>query len=162
MVVDEELTHKTNITQTPVNSKLSSTLVYKLPSTMKLFPKHKHIFVLYFVPLQTPINYVNKTKFHTCLQTPVNYETFAKVSQNINIRIFVLYFVPLVCVQVTIVLKQKLEDIGVDVRVETFEEGQGIAALGEDPFVSCSKVVHSELHQCFVFIHTHTQNTNCY
>ena len=77
-------------------------------------------------------------------------------------HIFVLYFVPLVCVQVTIVLKQKLEDIGVDVRVETFEEGQGIAALGEDPFVSCSKVVHSELHQCFVFIHTHTQNTNCY
>ena len=118
MVVDEELTHKTNITQTPVNSKLCSTLVYRLPSTRKLFPKHKHIFVLYFVPL--------------------------------------------VCVQVTIVLKQKLEDIGVDVRVETFEEGQGIAALGEDPFVSCSKVVHSELHQCFVFIHTHTQNTNCY
>ena len=41
-------------------------------------------------------------------------------------------------------LKKKLEGIGVDVRVETFEEGQGIAALGEDPFVSCSKVVHSE------------------
>ena len=41
-------------------------------------------------------------------------------------------------------LKKKLEDIGVDVRVETFEESQGIAALGEDPFVSCSKVVHSE------------------
>ena len=60
-------------------------------------------------------------------------------------------------------LKRKLEDIGVDVRVETFEEGQGIAALGEDPFVSCSKVVHSELHrQCFLFIHTYRRTSfNC-
>lgn len=33
-------------------------------------------------------------------------------------------------------LKTKLEEIGVEVKVETFEVGQGIAALGDDPFVS--------------------------
>ena len=43
-------------------------------------------------------------------------------------------------VQVTIVLREKLEAIGVEVSVETFEEDQGIAALGEDPFVSCTMV----------------------
>ena len=68
-------------------------------------------------------------------------------------------------------LRERLEAIDVDVRVETFEEGQGIAALGDDPFVSCSctcrdvlstlcvytKQKHSELHQCFLFIHTYTK-----
>ena len=44
-------------------------------------------------------------------------------------------------VQVTIVLRERLEAIGVEVSVETFEEDQGIAALGDDPFVSC-KMVH--------------------
>ena len=43
-------------------------------------------------------------------------------------------------VQVTIVLREKLEEIGVEVSVETFEEHQGTAALGEDPFVSCTMV----------------------
>ena len=40
-------------------------------------------------------------------------------------------------VQVTIVLRTMLEENGVEVRVETFEEHQGTEALGEDPFVSC-------------------------
>ena len=43
-------------------------------------------------------------------------------------------------VQVTIVLRERLEAIGVEVSVETFEEHQGIAGLGEDPFVSCTMV----------------------
>ena len=43
-------------------------------------------------------------------------------------------------VQVTIVLREKLEEIGVEVSVETFEESQGIAGLGDDPFVSCTMV----------------------
>ena len=38
-------------------------------------------------------------------------------------------------------LRERLEAIGVEVSVETFEEDQGIAALGDDPFVSC-KMVH--------------------
>ena len=42
--------------------------------------------------------------------------------------------------QVTIVLRERLEAIGVEVSVETFEEHQGTAALGEDPFVSCTMV----------------------
>ena len=40
-------------------------------------------------------------------------------------------------------LKTKLEEIDVKVKVETFEEDQGIAALGDDPFVSCNKVVRN-------------------
>ena len=43
-------------------------------------------------------------------------------------------------VQVTIVLRERLEAIGVEVSVETFEEHQGTAALGEDLFVSCTMV----------------------
>ena len=43
----------------------------------------------------------------------------------------------MIFVQVTIVLRERLEAIGVEVSVETFEEDQGTAALGEDPFVSC-------------------------
>ena len=43
-------------------------------------------------------------------------------------------------IQVTIVLREKLEEIGVEVSVETFEESQGIAGLGDDPFVSCTMV----------------------
>ena len=42
--------------------------------------------------------------------------------------------------QVTIVLKERLEAIGVEVSVETFEEHQGTAALREDLFVSCTMV----------------------
>ena len=42
--------------------------------------------------------------------------------------------------QVTIVLKERLEAIGVEVSVETFEEHQGTEALGEDLFVSCTMV----------------------
>ena len=38
-------------------------------------------------------------------------------------------------------LRERLEEIGVEVSVETFEEDQGIAGLGDDPFVSC-KMVH--------------------
>ena len=37
-------------------------------------------------------------------------------------------------------LRERLEAIGVEVSVETFEEDQGIAALGDDPFVSCAMV----------------------
>ena len=44
-------------------------------------------------------------------------------------------------VQVTIVLRERLEAIDVEVSVETFEEQQGIAGLGEDPFVSYKLVV---------------------
>ena len=44
-------------------------------------------------------------------------------------------------VQVTIVLREKLEAIGVEVSVETFEESQGTAGLGDDPFVSCTMVL---------------------
>ena len=40
-------------------------------------------------------------------------------------------------------LKKKLEEIGVEVSVETFEEDQGIAALGDDPFVSCNNVAQN-------------------
>ena len=43
--------------------------------------------------------------------------------------------------QVTIVLKERLEAIGVEVSVETFEEHQGTEALGEDPFVSCNMMM---------------------
>ena len=42
--------------------------------------------------------------------------------------------------QVTIVLRERLEAIGVEVSVETFEEHQGTAGLGEDLFVSCTMV----------------------
>ena len=38
-------------------------------------------------------------------------------------------------------LRERLEAIGVEVSVETFEESQGIAGLGDDPFVSCT-VLH--------------------
>ena len=38
-------------------------------------------------------------------------------------------------------LRERLEAIGVEVSVETFEEDQGIAALGEDPFVSCTMLL---------------------
>ena len=41
----------------------------------------------------------------------------------------------------TIVLREKLEAIGVEVSVETFEESQGTAGLGDDPFVSCTMVL---------------------
>jgi len=37
---------------------------------------------------------------------------------------------------VTIVLKDRLRDLGVEVNVKTFEEAQGIVGLGGDPFVS--------------------------
>ena len=35
-------------------------------------------------------------------------------------------------------LKDRLLAIGVEVNIETFEEEQGIAGLGDDPFVSLS------------------------
>ena len=38
--------------------------------------------------------------------------------------------------QVTLELRDRLRAIGVEVNVKTFEEIQGIAGLGEDPFVS--------------------------
>ena len=38
-------------------------------------------------------------------------------------------------------LRERLEDIGVEVSVETFEEHQGTEALGEDPFVSCNMMM---------------------
>ena len=44
-------------------------------------------------------------------------------------------------VQVTIVLEERLKELKVDVTVKTFEEDEGIAGLGDDPFVSCT-VVH--------------------
>ena len=62
----------------------------------------------------------------------------------------------MIFVQVTIVLRERLEAIGVEVSVETFEEDQGTAALGEDPFVSCKMVqtcrVSNTLH---VVLHEH-------
>ena len=51
-------------------------------------------------------------------------------------------------------LKEKLEEIGVEVKVETFEVGQGIAALGDDPFVSCNKVAQNVLSTLCLCIHT--------
>ena len=41
----------------------------------------------------------------------------------------------------TIVLEERLKKLKVEVSVETFEEDEGIAGLGDDPFVSC-KMVH--------------------
>ena len=38
--------------------------------------------------------------------------------------------------QVTIVLKDRLREIGVEVNIKTFEAAQRTAGLGEDPFVS--------------------------
>ena len=38
-------------------------------------------------------------------------------------------------------LRERLEAIGVEVSVETFEEHQGTEALGEDPFVSCKMMM---------------------
>ena len=41
--------------------------------------------------------------------------------------------------QVTIELKNKLASINVTVQVKTFEEDEGIAGLGDDPFVSVNR-----------------------
>ena len=38
--------------------------------------------------------------------------------------------------QVTLELRDRLRDLGVQVNVKTFEEHHGIVGLGEDPFVS--------------------------
>ena len=51
------------------------------------------------------------------------------------------FYIWYVFVQVTIVLRERLEAIGVEVSVETFEEHQGTEALGEDPFVSCKMMM---------------------
>jgi len=49
------------------------------------------------------------------------------------------YVNSVLCLQVTIVLRERLRalDPQVEVIVRTFEEGQGVIGLGEDPFVSC-------------------------
>lgn len=59
------------------------------------------------------------------------------------------YIDSVLCLQVTIVLRERLEalDPQVEVIVNTFEEGQGVEGLGEDPFVSCefSEFLHSKI-----------------
>ena len=59
-----------------------------------------------------------------------------KTAQSRWVFTFGMFFV-----QVTIVLRERLEAIGVEVSVETFEEHQGTEALGEDPFVSCKMMM---------------------
>jgi len=58
------------------------------------------------------------------------------------IQVYVVAIYTSVCLlQVTLVLKDRLRAIGVEVNIETFEEDQGIIGLGENPFVSYSQML---------------------
>jgi len=57
--------------------------------------------------------------------------------------------------QVTLELRDRLHTIGVEVNVKTFEEIQGIAGLGEDPFVSLQFLPR------MLSIHSHSKSWCC-
>ena len=53
-------------------------------------------------------------------------------------ELYMMLIIDVLCLQVTIVLVEELRRLDPDivVNVRTFEEGQGVAGLGDDPFVS--------------------------